>query len=113
MSTAETDLPPYEPQRILDAPFPERVRLVCRTWASQVSPNPMIVLVMYWTKYVLLFAGGWAFFVSFSAGYPGFGSVGAWAFTAVAFQKAMRSFQPWPVGAHAEALLRQPAEATS
>lgn len=83
------DLPPYEPARLLAAPFPERVRLVCRTWASQVFPNPPIVLVMYWLKYLLLFVGGWAFFVSFSAGYPGFMHPGEWAFTGVAFQKAI------------------------
>jgi hypothetical protein len=87
--TSEPDLPPYEPQRILTAPFPERVRLVCRTWASQVSPNPFIVVVMYWVKYVLLYAGGWAFFVSFNSGYPGFLSPGDWAFTSDAFQKAI------------------------
>jgi hypothetical protein len=89
MTTSAPDLPPYDPARVLSAPFPERVRLVCRTWASQVNPNPMIVLVMYWAKYVFLFAGGWAFFVSFSAGYPGFTSPGAWAFSEVAFQKAI------------------------
>jgi hypothetical protein len=44
---------------------------------------------MYWAKYLLLFIGGWAFFLSFSAGYPGFLSPGAWAFTPIAFQKAM------------------------
>ena len=87
MST-NADLPPYEPARILGAPFPERVRLVCRSWAAQVSPTPPIVMAMYWTKYLLLYAGGWAFFVSFSAGYPAFGSSG-WAFTAVAFHKAI------------------------
>ncbi|HEV7733692.1 MAG TPA: DUF3556 domain-containing protein [Candidatus Binatia bacterium] len=87
--TADLDLPPYDPARVLAAPFPERVRLLCRTWASQVYPTPGIVLVMYWTKYLLLFIGGWAFFVSFSAGYPGFTSPGGWAFTAVAFQKAI------------------------
>ncbi len=87
MTTAAPDLPPYEPERILGAPFPERVRLVCRTWASQVNPNPPIVLILYWAKYVFLYAGGWAFWVSFSAGYPGF--FGDWAFTAVAFQKAV------------------------
>jgi Transmembrane protein of unknown function (DUF3556) len=87
--TADLDLPPYDPQRLLAAPFPERVRLVCRTWASQVYPTPPIVMAMYWAKYLLLFIGGWAFFVSFSAGYPGFTSPGGWAFTAVAFQKAI------------------------
>ncbi|MGE4651526.1 MAG: DUF3556 domain-containing protein [Myxococcota bacterium] len=89
MTTAAPDLPPFDPQRVLSAPFAERVRLVCLTWASQLNPNPMIVLVMYWAKYVLLFAGGWAFFVSFSDGYPGFLAVGSWAFTTAAFQKAI------------------------
>ncbi len=87
--TAHSDLPPYEPRRILDAPFPERVRLVCRTWASQVAPNPFLVTVMYWVKYFVLYIGGWAFFVSFDAGYPGFGAPGEWAFTADAFRKAI------------------------
>jgi hypothetical protein len=65
------------------------VRLVCRSWAAQVAPTPKIVMAMYWAKYLLLYVGGWAFFVSFSAGYPGFTSPGAWAFTAVAFHKAI------------------------
>ena len=73
---ADLDLPPYDPGRVLAAPFPERVRLLCRTWASQVHPTPAVVLVMYWTKYLLLFVGGWAFFVSFSSGHPGFTSPG-------------------------------------
>jgi hypothetical protein len=90
VSTApDADLPPYDPQRLLGAPFPERVRLVCRSWAAQVAPTPMIVMAMYWAKYFVLFIGGWAFFVSISAGYPGFLSPGTWAFSEVAFQKAV------------------------
>jgi len=89
LSLSDADLPPYELPRLLAAPFPERVRLVCRSWAAQVNPNPLSVLVLYWLKYLLLFAGGWVFFVSFSAGYPGLGSPGGWAFTATAFQKAI------------------------
>jgi len=84
-----TDLPPYPPERILGAPFPERVRLVCRTWAAQVNPNPAIVMAMYWAKYFGIYVGVWAFFVSFNAGYPGFTSPGEWAFTADAFRKAV------------------------
>ena len=83
------DLPPYDPQRLLSAPFPERVRLVCRSWAAQVAPTPLIVMAIYWLKYLVLLVGGWSFFVSFDAGYPGFTSPGGWAFTAVAFQKAL------------------------
>ena len=85
----DLDLPPYDNQRILEATFSEQVRLACVTWASRINPNPFIVLVMYWAKYILLFVGGWAFFVSFSEGYAGFTSPGAWAFTQVAFAKAI------------------------
>jgi hypothetical protein len=80
------DLPPYDPNRLLSAPFPERVRLICRTWAAQVNPNPKIVMALYWAKYVVVFIGAWAFWVSFSAGYSGFFSAG-WVFSDVAFQK--------------------------
>ena len=89
MTAPDTDLPPYDPARLLSAPFPERMRLVCRTWASQVHATPFIVIVMYWAKYFLLFIGGWAFFVSLSAGYPGFTSPLDWAFSAGAFPKAI------------------------
>jgi hypothetical protein len=88
-TNTDSDLPPYDAQRILGAPFSEKVRLVCRTWASQVNPTPFVVVVMYWAKYLLLYIGGWAFFVSFDAGYLGFSSPGDWAFTPVAFQKAV------------------------
>jgi hypothetical protein len=82
-------LPPYDPARLLGAPFPERVRLVCRSFAAQAHPTPRVVMGMYWAKYLLVYVGGWAFFVSRSTGWPGFGSPGAWAFTAVAFHKAI------------------------
>ena len=86
MTTSTPDLPPYAPQRLLSAPFPERVRLLCRAWASQMSPNSKIVMAIYWAKYLLVFIGGWAFWVSFSKGYPGLFSTG-WIFSDVAFQK--------------------------
>ena len=89
MTATDPDLPPYEPRRILTAAFPERVRLACTTWASQVNPNPFIVTVMYWVKYFLFYVGGWALFVSFNGDYPGFSSPGDWAFTTDAFQKAI------------------------
>jgi hypothetical protein len=86
---ADLDLPPYDPSRVLGAPFPERIRLMCRSWAAQVNPTPLAVIAFYWVKYLLLYVGGWAFFVSFSAGYPGFTSPSGWAFVPVAFQKAV------------------------
>ena len=82
------DLPPYDPQRIVSAPFPERVRLACVGWANE-SPNRPIVMALYWFKYLGPLLGGWAFWCSFNADNPGVTSVGAWAFTADAFKKAM------------------------
>ncbi len=89
MTTSETDLPPYDPERVLNADFPEKIRLVCRTWAAQIAPNSVAIMAMYWAKYILLFMGGWAFWVSFGKDYPGFASFGDWAFQPAAFQKAI------------------------
>jgi hypothetical protein len=88
MTTTHADLPPYDPQRIVSAPFPERVRLACVTWAN-ASPNLPSVMALYWIKYFVPLIGGWAFWCHFNAGYPGFLSPGAWAFTGDAFKKAM------------------------
>ena len=66
MTTAHADLPPYDPQRVLNAPFPERVRLACRTWANS-SPNRPSVMALYWGKYFFVLIGVWAFWCSFNA----------------------------------------------
>ena len=80
---------PQDMREVLRKPFPERIRLLERLWAAQVNPNPRSIMAMYWAKYLLLFAGMWAFFCSFNAGYPGFTSPAEWAFTADAFRKAV------------------------
>ena len=43
MSIADTDLPPHPVDALLGAPFSERIRLVCRAWASQVNATPFAV----------------------------------------------------------------------
>ena len=88
MTGAHADLPPYDPQRVVNAPFHERVRLACITWAN-ASPNLPSVMALYWVKYFFALIGGWAFWCSFNAGYPGFFSIGEWTFTNDAFKKAM------------------------
>ncbi len=88
MTTSDPDLPPYDPERILSAPFSERVRLACRTWADS-SPNQPKVMALYWAKYFVLLIGGWTFWVSLNADYPGLTSPLEWAFTADAFKKAV------------------------
>lgn len=89
MPIADSDLPPYPVNEVLAKPFPERIRLICRMWAMQFAATPISVVVLYWMKYALVFVGGWAFFCSFSRSYPGFLSIDAWAFSAIAFQKAI------------------------
>ncbi|MDG1957557.1 MAG: DUF3556 domain-containing protein [Candidatus Binatia bacterium] len=88
------DLPPYEPQRIIDASFPERIRLACTTWADS-SPNRPSVMALYWGKYFIGLIGIWAFWCSFNVGYPGFLQFGEWAFTAEAFKKAIVWSMTW------------------
>jgi hypothetical protein len=83
----ESELPPYPMEQVLAAPFPERVRLVCRSWAAQVAPNQPVVMALYWAKYLFVYVGGWAAFCAFNTGYPGFTSPVEWAFSAAAFQK--------------------------
>ena len=58
MAISETELPPYEIEDVPDVralPFPQRMRLICRMWASQQNATPFVVIAMYWLKYLLLF----------------------------------------------------------
>jgi hypothetical protein len=89
VNAANTDLPPFDVARLREASFPERVRMACQNWAAQIAPNHPAVMALYWAKYFFVYIGGWAFFVSFDAGHPGFLSPLGWAFTATAFQKAI------------------------
>ena len=88
------DLPPYEAQRIVDAPFPERIRLACTQWANS-SPNSPALMALYWGKYFFVLIGVWAFWCSFNEDYPGFFQIGDWAFTHQAFKKAMVWSMAW------------------
>jgi hypothetical protein len=89
VSAADPARPPDQPARLAAVSFPERVRLVCQVWASQVHATPLGVIALYWVKYLVLFAGGWAFFASFARGWPGLAAVGDWAFTGDAFRRAV------------------------
>lgn len=89
MAIDERSLPPYDPAEVLALPFPRRLRMNCRTWASQIQPTPFSLMAMYWAKYIFLFIGGWAFWVSFSSSYTGFTDPASWAFSHDAFRKAI------------------------
>jgi len=87
-STQPADFTPHEPQRVVNAPFPERVKLACQNWANS-SPNRPSVMALYWGKYFFVLIGIWAFWCSFNADYPGFFHFSDWVFTNEAFKKAM------------------------
>ncbi|MDJ0785909.1 MAG: DUF3556 domain-containing protein [Myxococcota bacterium] len=93
-SSLANDLPPYEPQRIVDAPFAERIRLACTMWADS-SPNRPSVMALYWGKYFFVLIGLWAFWCSFNVGYPGFFAFSEWTFTPEAFKKAVVWSMAW------------------
>ncbi len=86
MNTPEA--PPHDLERIVEAPFSERVKLACQNWAF-ASPNRPAEMALYWVKYFFVLIGLWAFWCSFNAGYSGFLPIADWAFTAEAFKKAV------------------------
>lgn len=91
----EHDLPPYPNERYLNAPFAERVRLACVSFAN-TSPNQPSIMALYWAKYFFGLIGGWAVWCLFNDGHPGILSNPVeWAFTGDAFQKALAWSMFW------------------
>ena len=91
---SRTEFTPHPPEKIVNAPFPERVKLACQNWAYS-SPNLPSVMALYWIKYFFFLIGGWAFWCSFNIEYPGFMRIADWAFTNEAFKKAMVWSTAW------------------
>ena len=87
-SAEGTNVPPYDPETVVAAAFPDRLRMACQNWAHS-SPNMPSLMALYWAKYFFVLIGIWAFWCSFNADYPGFSSISEWAFTTEAFKKAM------------------------
>ena len=55
MAIAENDLPPYPVRELLATPFPERIRLICRSWAAQVGATALgIFRDVYEVRFVSL-----------------------------------------------------------
>jgi hypothetical protein len=80
--------PPYDPLEWAKKPFAEKSRMVCRSWALQGWGAPLGVYALYALK-VLLYAGGWVFFCSFTPGMGNLRSIASWWLEPVAFQKAI------------------------
>lgn len=80
--------PPFDVPEWEKSPFPDRVRMACQAWAMQGYGTPLPVYGLYVFK-VLLYVWGWCWFCSFTEGMGGFTSMASWAFTPVAFKKAV------------------------
>ncbi|MDF1667651.1 MAG: DUF3556 domain-containing protein, partial [Planctomycetota bacterium] len=80
--------PPYDPLEWQKQPWPIRIRQACEAWAIQGYGSPISVYLLYIIK-IFGYMALWAFFVSFTPGLGEIESIGEWAFTPIAFQKAI------------------------
>jgi hypothetical protein len=69
-------------------PYPERLRLMCHTWAMQGFGAPLIAYGFYVVKLVL-FVGGFVVFARFTDGVDSLGGIGAWWARPQVFAKAV------------------------
>jgi hypothetical protein len=81
-------MPDYDVIEWSRKPFAERARLACESFALQGWGSPSSVYLFYGFK-ILLYIAGWWLFCSFTPGAGSLGSIDKWAFTPVAFEKAV------------------------
>lgn len=81
-------VPAYDAIEWSQQPFAERARLACESFALQGLGSPSSVYFFYGLK-IVLYVAGWWLFCSFTPGAGSLGSIDKWAFTAVAFEKAI------------------------
>jgi hypothetical protein len=80
--------PPYDIQEWQKKPFPERVKMVCQSWALQGYGTPWPIYIVYILK-VFFYVWVWSFFCSFTDGLGNLGDFKTWYFEPIAFQKAV------------------------
>jgi hypothetical protein len=81
-------LPPYDIGEWQRKPFPERVKMVCQSWALQGYGTPWPIYIVYILK-VVFYVWMWSFFCSFTPGLGDLHSFGSWYYEPIAFQKAV------------------------
>ena len=81
-------LPPYDIGEWQTKPFPERVKMVCQSWALQGYGTPWPIYIVYIIK-VVFYVWMWTFFCSFTPGLGDLGGFGSWYYEPIAFQKAV------------------------
>ncbi len=80
--------PPYDPIAWQQLPFAAQAEQACKAWAVQGYGTPIGAYFLYVFK-VVFYIYMWSFFCSFSPGASGVSQIADWAFTPVAFQKAI------------------------
>jgi len=81
-------LPPYDIEEWRRKPFPERMRMVCQSWALQGYGTPWPIYLVYILK-IVFYVWVWSFFCSFTPGLGNLFTFGSWYFEPIAFQKAV------------------------
>ncbi len=69
-------------------PFPERVKMVCQSWALQGYGTPSPIYIVYLLK-IALYVWLWTVFCSVTPGLGDLGSFSSWYYEPIAFQKAV------------------------
>jgi len=80
--------PPYDPDEWRQLPWSERTKLACQAWALDGYGAPLLTYAVYLAK-IGAYVACWAAFCLFSEGIDKLGDIATWAFTPVAFQKAI------------------------
>ena len=88
MSLLNPILPPYDIGEWQKKPFPERVKMVCQSWALQGYGTPWPIYIVYALK-VVFYVWIWSLFCSSTPGLGELRNFGAWYYEPIAFQKAV------------------------
>ncbi len=80
--------PPYDLDEWQKKPFPERVKMVCQSWALQGYGTPWPIYLVYILK-IFFYVWVWTLFCSVTPGLGDLGSFGSWYYEPIAFQKAV------------------------
>ncbi len=81
-------LPPYDIGEWKKKPFPERVKMVCQSWALQGYGTPSPIYIVYILK-IIFYIWMWTVFCSFTPGLGALRDFGSWYFEPIVFKKAV------------------------
>lgn len=81
-------LPPYDIDEWRKKPFPQRMKMVCQSWALQGYGTPWPIYLLYILK-IFFYVWVWSLFCSSTPGLGALGDFGSWYFEPIAFQKAV------------------------